>query len=451
MGNSKIFTQVFGKNLLAPSSTMVRVYDTGLGRIVKAEDAIGDNAPKAFRLRQLINSRRHDFPLYLCPECKQPLILRKWKDRSGFHFSHEFKSDSCPIKEENRDSRKTIDKEKFKDLNESALHRFLKTMLESSLLVDNDFSNVKKERWWKGEDGSEYRRPDVQATYKAELHVAFEIQLSTTYADNIVDRMDFARRNKGILIWVAHKVDQEQLRTAFMDSLYANNSNIFIFNDEMYNKSLDAQKLHLKCMWLEPCDSKIQYYPMKTSIITFDDLQFNQEKQWAYYFDFSSAQLAVEESQKNAKLEELKKRRELNPWDWNPNASEQEIVEFLGIHYESGNMRPYKIKAVINSVLSAIFGNPHGWNFEHNKQIFHLLYQGYPEVVVCFCFLEKQHFNSLGNDPKVRAKKVKIYADLKSNPTGSRFVPSAAYDNIIAEMFPREFEQWKIFRKETGI
>lgn len=97
MGNSSIFTQAFGKNLLAPGSTMIRVHDTRLDRMVKAEEVIGDNAPRAFDLRQRINNNRRDSPLYLCPECKQPLILRMWKDQSGFYFSHEFKSPSCPI------------------------------------------------------------------------------------------------------------------------------------------------------------------------------------------------------------------------------------------------------------------------------------------------------------------------------------------------------------------
>ena len=451
MENSSIFTQAFGKNLLAPGSTMIRAYDTHLGRVVKTEEIIGDNAPRAFDLRHRINNNRHNSPLYLCPECEQPLILRMWKDQSGFYFSHEFKSPICPIKEENRESRKTINKGKYKDANESALHSFLKTMLESCLLVDVDFSGVKKERWWKGEDGIEYRRPDVQADYKTELHVAFEIQLSTTYADDIADRMDFARRNKGILIWVAHKIDHAKLRTAFMDSLYANNSNIFIFNDEMYNKSLDAKKIHLECLWLEPHDLEEQHYPMKTAVVTFDDLQFNQEKQWAYYFDFSTAQIAIEEQRKKSRSEELRKKNELHSSDWNPNASEQDIVEFLGIHYDSETMSPYKAKAAINAVLSAIFGKPHGWDFWHNKQVFHQLYQHYPEFIVCFCFLEKQYFSDLDNDPKVHSKKIKIFKDLKSNPTGSKFLPSAIYDGVIEEMFPCDFASWKIFRKKNAI
>lgn len=451
MGNSSIFTQAFGKNLLAPGSTMIRVHDTRLDRMVKAEEVIGDNAPRAFDLRQRINNNRRDSPLYLCPECKQPLILRMWKDQSGFYFSHEFKSPSCPIKEENRENRKAINKGKYKDSNESALHSFLKTMLESCLLADIDFSNVKKERWWKGEDGFEYRRPDVQADYKENLHIAFEIQLSTTYSDDIADRMDFARRSKGILIWVAHEIDHTKLRTAFMDSLYANNSNIFIFNDAMYSKSLDAKKLHLECLWLEPSDSEAQYYPMRTAIVTIDDLQFNLERQWAYYFDFSSAQIAAEEQREAARLEQLRKENELNSSDWNPNASEQEIIDFLGNHFDAETMRPYKAKAAINSVLSGILGNPHGWDFGHNKQVFHQLYQGYPEFLVCFCFLEKHFFNDLSNDPKVQTKKIKVHEDLKLNPLGSKFAPSTIYDGIIEELFPREFELWQVFRKENGI
>ena len=450
MSTSSIFTQAYGKSLLAPGSTMILVHDTRLGRTVKAAEIIGDNAPHAFNLRQQINNNRRDSPLYLCPECEQPLILRMWKDQSGFYFSHEFKSPACPIKEENRENRKAINKGKYKDSNESALHSFLKTMLESCLLTDTDFSNVKKERWWKGEGGDEYRRPDIQVDYKADLHVAFEIQLSTTYSDDIADRMDFARRNKGILIWVAHEVDRAKLRTAFMDSLYANNSNIFIFNDEMYNKSLDAKKLHLECLWLEPSDSAAQYYPMETTVITFDDLQFNLEKQWAYYFDFASAQIAVEERRESARLEELRKNNELLISNWNPNASEQEVIKFLGIHYDQETMSPYKAKAAINSILSATMGNPHGWDFWHNKQLFHLLYQNYPEIIVCFSFLEKQLFGTLDNDPKVCAKKVRINEELKSN-CATKFTPSTIYDGLIEEMFPREFALWQKFRSETGI
>lgn len=81
----------------------------------------------------------------------------------------------------------------------------------------------------------------------------------------------------------------------------------------------------------------------------------------------------------------------------------------------------------------------HGWDFWHNKQVFHQLYQDYPELIVCFCFLEKHFFNDLSSDPKVHAKKVKIHEELKSNLVGSRFIPSTTYDTIIEEMFPREF------------
>lgn len=68
MGNSSIFTQAFGKNLLAPGSTMIQTtHDTRLDRMVKAEEVIGDNASRAFDLRQRINNNRRD-PLtpFLC-------------------------------------------------------------------------------------------------------------------------------------------------------------------------------------------------------------------------------------------------------------------------------------------------------------------------------------------------------------------------------------------------
>lgn len=124
--------------------------------------------------------------------------------------------------------------------------------------------------------------------------------------------------------------------------------------------------------------------------ITFDDLQFTLEKQWAYYFDFSSAQAVADRRREEVRREELRKKNELLLPSWNPNASEQDVIEFLGIHYAQETMSPYKAKAAINE-------------------------------------------------------------DLKSNATGSKFAPSTVYDSIIEEMFPREFASWKTFRKETKI
>lgn len=448
MPNS-IFTQAFGKCLLVTSATMIRVHDVTRGRIVKAKDIVGDNAYDAFILRKKINDHRRNSPLYLCPECNQSLILRMKKDQSGFYFSHEFKSQDCPIKEDTQENRKNINRRKYKKINESNLHCCLKTMLESCLQADTEFSNVRKERWWKGEDGLGYRRPDIQADYKTNTHIAFEIQLSTTYADDIADRMDFARRNNGILIWVAHKIDMKNIQTAVMDTLYANNSNFFIFNDEMYNKSLDLNKLHLECVWLEPETDK-QYYPIRNKVVTLDDLQFNLDKQWVYYFDFESSKNKVNEINKNDALNSYKNCN-VDISHWNPYIQDNEIVTFLGEYYIPNIMTPYKAKAAINSVLSAIYGKPQGWKFNHNQQVFHLLYQQYPELIVCFCFLEKMYYNGLDVITKVHSKKTKIYRDLKQNPATSKFVPSTIYDDILHSMFPEEFTQWQQFRNKYKI
>ena len=448
---SKLFLQAAGENLCVSDPTMAFVYDTRLERIISAQATIGNDAFEAFQLRGETNTCRETTPLFLCPECNNPLSLKMWKDRSGFFFSHAIANDDCPIKDESRLSRKVINARKYRGKNESALHDNLKRMLESCLNADSDFSNPQRERWWKSVDGCKHRQPDVQADYKEDLHIAFEIQLSTTYADVIADRMNFARQNKGLLIWIVNKMDWKDLRTAVMDTLSANNGNIYVFDDEMYKISLGCKKLHLKCLWLKLDEGDCNRYTSNEKIITFDELTFDIERQWAYYFDFSKEKERGQQDVSKHKLDEYKPPSILDIDAWNPKWGTEDVVNFLGAYYDDATMNAHDAKVVINMLLSAIWGHPRGWDFNNNKQLFHNLYEYYKKFVVMFSFIENSIYSELSRDEKIWAKKKDINRDLKIQKAHSKFYPSQDYDIIIEKLFPREYEMWLAFRKEFGI
>ncbi len=458
------FLQASGENLCVPTPTMSYVYDTRLKRSVSAQEVIGNNAMEAFKLRGKINTHRDSFPLFLCPECKNLVTLKMWKDQSGFFFSHAATNKECPIKDEAKFSRKIINARKYKGKKESDLHDNLKRMLEECLNEDPDFSNVKREKWWLNTEGTRHRQPDVQADYKNDLHVALEIQLSTTYSDVIADRVDFARQNKGILMWVVDTMRWDKLRTAFMDTISINNGNIFVFDDNMYKISVGQKKLHLKCVWLEQDEKNLSKYAHKEKVVTFDDLSFDVEEQWAYYFNF--AENIKSHSAEVACLEHSKAYYDSDDYDfyvpfstpklsiasWNPQfGTPEEIAGYLGSFYDEERMTPHEAKVVINLMLSATFGHPHGWNFENNRQLFHNLYEYYKKFIVLFSFIEKRYFSELSNDDKVLNKKKIIHKDLKLKGSESPFCPTEEYDEIIEELFPRAFEWWKDFKEDNGL
>lgn len=82
---------------------------------------------------------------------------------------------------------------KYNGAKESLLHRQMKLWLVESLYASGQFTDIRQEKRWQGTITSEWRKPDVRAVFGG-TPIAFEIQLSTTFLDVIVERRRFYLR-----------------------------------------------------------------------------------------------------------------------------------------------------------------------------------------------------------------------------------------------------------------
>lgn len=68
----------------------------------------------------------------------------------------------------------------------------------------------------------------------------FELQISTTFIQVIVDRENFYKENNTYIMWIFLEFDCEQFTQ--LDISYANKSNTFVFDEEARNLSIKNKK-----------------------------------------------------------------------------------------------------------------------------------------------------------------------------------------------------------------
>ena len=203
------------------------VMDCRTGQFFDARVVIGNDRERFFILRNEIVAGIHkDQPLYRCAICHVPVKLIAPFDK-GAHFRHEIEDGRCPAQTRGQLNEKEIRAIKYNGAKESEPHKAMKAWLASSLHADSNFTSVNTEARWNNHDRSAWRQPDVQAIYK-NVQVAFEIQLSTTFLDVIVERREFYRKEGGLLFWVFKDFPTENRRMTLEDVFYNNNRNAFI-------------------------------------------------------------------------------------------------------------------------------------------------------------------------------------------------------------------------------
>jgi hypothetical protein len=104
--------------------------------------------------------------------------------------SLEICSFNCPKKSAAGLGQEIINALKYNGAKESLAHQRIKEIVRQSLLADARFSIPQVEKVWRGMDRKKWRKPDVQTAWN-DRRFAFEIQLSTTYLNVVVERRDF--------------------------------------------------------------------------------------------------------------------------------------------------------------------------------------------------------------------------------------------------------------------
>lgn len=240
--------------------------------------------------REIEEARLSPNPLALCCECFQPVVIRGTPKRTKF-FSHTKNSEDCIIKTTSQLSHEEILALKFNGQKEGALHRKLKQELADQLKSDEQFfGDVFVEKTFREENSigiaKKWRRPDVTATFgEKERSVVFELQISTTFIDVIINRENFYHNNNAFLLWVFSSFDPDQFTT--QDIAASNKSNVFVFDRNAIDASSKRGTLILTCYYRVPyeTESGAILYRWDCEEVSFSDLTFDETNVKLFFKD----------------------------------------------------------------------------------------------------------------------------------------------------------------------
>lgn len=279
------------RSLAVDDPEIDEILDLSTGEILSVQNAIGDDYEKAVQLRMSLREGiAAKKPLLACPLCVVPVHMVSLSQERRFFFRHQTEDGRCPAKTKGRLSEERILAMKYDGARESAAHIRMKEIIAESLRRDSDFSQVEVEPIWKGAEKNERRRPDVRATWRGTLPVAFEVQLSTTFLRVIAERRQFYLRQGGLLIWVFSKFDMGDARLTQDDIFYNNNRNAFIASEGTLKASGESRSMVLDCVWSEPSiEEGDLLWAQKSGRTSFRDLTAEPEKQRIFLFDADGA------------------------------------------------------------------------------------------------------------------------------------------------------------------
>lgn len=340
-------------------------------------------------------------PWLICPYCNKPVRLNCYTDRK-FYFRHMHKEEGfCTIDTRGTMTRDQMNAAKYNGAKESAAHQRLKDILAASLRADPRFSEPQVEKIWRGESFAErsvWRKPDVQSAF-GDRRIAFEIQLSTTFLDVIVERGEFYRAEGASLIWLFGGFDPDRTRRAEEDIFYNNNRCVFIVNDETLERSRDAKRLALECWYQTPerFGSAIES-TWRNAPIFIDDLTFDQDGKRVFFLDYDQARADLEreiaaEAEHEAKSKLVAEFEEF--WrEWAGDYSPEIRTKWQQLRLkliEAGNETPLPMdhtvkpfNGVISIMLSAKYGKPVGYKFKTLLEVANTAYNSYKPYLLPF-------------------------------------------------------------------
>lgn len=289
--------------------------NTKTGEEFTLQDILGENSLslKEFRIewkKYLLFKK----PLYICGNCKQPLLLKgKPRNNKELYIAHLKGSKACKWKYEDEKDYLEKLKEMFHNVRESEEHKQLKSFITKRLEEDENFKNIKSEKRFKNNFTDTYKVPDVSAiktTYKKELKVekriVFEIQLTSTFLDVIIEREKFYYENNSNLIWIFADFSKDLSKTKMTedDILFTSKKNVFILDEEAKNISIKNNSLYLKNIHLIPIldnNGEIDSKWSDSKILNIDEIIFDSitGKSFIYNFEYQRTRLLFEQKIKN--------------------------------------------------------------------------------------------------------------------------------------------------------
>lgn len=345
-------------------------------------------------------------PIARCAACHKPVKPRLSIHRRRY-FRHHGGDGNCPYKTSGKKNQTQIDAMRYNGQKESPEHIHIKQLLKSSLGADPSFDPetiAEEQRWWGVTDPAKWRKPDISARY-GDLPIAFEVQLSTTFLNVVVERRRFYLENGGLLIWIFQRCEKEIPRQFQDDIFYNNNSNLFVVDEETCRLSQEKQQLMLRCYYLQPIlnEGMIQE-EWQEQIISFSKLRIDRENQRIFFYDFMEELEHLEEFLVANRKQNLRKKY-LEFWQnyrYVGYRGEEALREYSTLFHTSKELHinlpqnpEQDIARFSCLVLSAQKGKPIGFDHRSLLEVANFAYDNCQPLLWYFCTALK----SAGNMP----------------------------------------------------
>lgn len=422
------------------------------GEYLTLQQVVDADFSDVIRLRAEIKlAQLRSEPLFVCSECSVPVNLLMHPSSRCFYFKHTLEDGRCSAVTRGNLTQEEINARKYNGAKESRLHQRMKQLLVSSLQADSCFHGIETEERWTDTVNGQWRKPDVRAIYTdtqgMQIPVVFEVQLSTTFLDVIVERREFYLRNGGLLFWVFADFPDIGRRLTQDDVFYNNNQNAFIVSDETKIASDELSELCMTCVWSEPRGGDAES-PLRRKTVSFRDLTLELTKQRAYYFDFEQARNNL----RNAATFNLTQLREQFEHAWtSPDRNSSESVRiwqqfYAGLRKCGVRLRNFSgppPTALIDALYSAKYGEVVGWRYKKFIEVAHRIASGHPTFLPIF----RRALLTFDRGPQLEAEdrshrwadRVKKYrAAMKLGD--AKYAEDTQHDETLIVLFPELFE-----------
>ena len=394
-------------------------------------------------------------PRFSCPWCEGAMVLRSTrtqdKTEDRFYFKHKHDTGECSGKA--GQSAAAICAMKYARAKEGARHKQIKQWVLESLAADSSFSNVDPEKRWTSVDGTKWRQPDVQATWRGQ-RVALEVQLSTTFLHVIAERMSFYRGEGGRLVWLFGELDPAEFRMAEDDLFYSNNRNAFRVSPESVAASKAQGRFVVECAWHEPGEHGDT---LRRAMVGFEELTLDISPSGApraYYFDYAQAEADLDEAMVRQRQEKddqaLRDAMEAHMvafrLDGDDAAAWSRLRQRFARRGFTLPQRLYVAQGVfylLQAAYSAKRGEPVATSVPNLMSVANNLFSRHKEVLWVFTVLlgHYNHGSTLiaNGNKEAWLKKRDRYrqAWLDEDP---EFEPDGSYDDLLAFLFPEAAE-----------
>lgn len=387
-----------------PAITSVIRLDTG--EVLVARDLVeGLTHEAAVKWRNQIREALYaKTPRLICGQCPTPVYLVCHTDKA-FFFRHIHEDGSCAAITRSVLTPEEIRARQYQGLRESEPHLRLKGLIESSLSVDPAFAQIAVEQTWRGELG--WRRPDVSARL-ADLGVAFEGQLSTTFLSVVAARRAFYRQAGGLLVWVLASFDPDHRRMTEDDIVFPNNSNVLVVDDITLAASRAQGRFVVDCWYRVPrATGSGHQEAWAKRTVPFADLTLDVPGQRAFLVDVEEIEAAARASAKAQAAQAVEHERQtlradflvyleddagLGDYDEQLRAWAAFEARFwrAGVGISPSWRRRGQLQRWGRVVRTALSGEVFGWGLTNLPQVAHHLHDQHPGLLFAFGRLLKQ-------------------------------------------------------------